>query len=258
MTAAAVLVLPPTWATVVLLWGWRHRPAPGRVAAMVAPRRLHRSAGPSALGRWIRGSLGRPIDGTADRRVGWAMVLIALLLVVSPLVALSVGAGLLIFAPVADRRRARRSRDRVLACLPETIDLFVLAAGSGRPVPAAMAAVATRAAGPVADQLRLAVRRVELGERTADALRGLAESLGEPVGPLVAALVASDLEGTPLVPALERLAVEARLDRRRRAEEAARRVPVKLLFPLVCCTLPAFALLTVVPLLVGALGSLRL
>ena len=49
--------------------------------------------------------------------------------------------------------------------------------------------------------------------------------------PLITALVASDLEGTPLVPALERLAAEARLDRRRRAEEAARKVPVELLFP---------------------------
>jgi hypothetical protein len=33
---------------------------------------------------------------------------------------------------------------------------------------------------------------------------------------------------------------------------------VKLLFPLVLCTLPAFALLTVVPLLAGSLRSLRL
>jgi tight adherence protein C len=54
------------------------------------------------------------------------------------------------------------------------------------------------------------------------------------------------------------LATDVRADRRRRAEEAARRVPVKLLFPLVLCVLPAFALLTVAPLLAGALGSLRL
>ena len=45
---------------------------------------------------------------------------------------------------------------------------------------------------------------------------------------------------------------------RRRAEEAARRVPGKLLFPLVFCTLPAFALLTVAPLVASALESLRL
>ena len=75
--------------------------------------------------------------------------------------------------------------------------------------------------------------------------------------PLVAALLASERYGAPLLDGLARLAAELRSDRRRRAEEAARRVPVKLLFPLVFCTLPAFALLTVAPLLAGALGSLR-
>ena len=57
---------------------------------------------------------------------------------------------------------------------------------------------------------------------------------------------------------LERLADEVRRQRRHRAEEAARRVPVKLLFPLVCCTLPALALLTVAPLVASAVRSLRL
>ena len=81
---------------------------------------------------------------------------------------------------------------------------------------------------------------------------------GEAPRPLVAALVASDRYGAPLADNLARLADEVRRDRRRRAEEAARRVPVKLLFPLVTCVLPAFALLTVAPLLAGALRSLRL
>jgi hypothetical protein len=35
-------------------------------------------------------------------------------------------------------------------------------------------------------------------------------------------------------------------------------VPVKLLFPLVLCTLPAFGVLTVVPFLASALGHLSL
>ena len=70
--------------------------------------------------------------------------------------------------------------------------------------------------------------------------------------------VASERYGAPLGAGLERLADEVRRDRRRRAEEAARRIPVKLLFPLVGCVLPAFALLTVAPLVAGALGSLRL
>ena len=81
---------------------------------------------------------------------------------------------------------------------------------------------------------------------------------GEAVRPLVAALVASERYGAPLSAGLERLAGEVRRDRRRKAEEVARRIPVKLLFPLVGCTLPAFGLLTVAPLIAGALQALRL
>jgi pilus assembly protein TadC len=57
---------------------------------------------------------------------------------------------------------------------------------------------------------------------------------------------------------LDRVSVDCRLRRRRAAEEAARRLPVTLLFPLVLTTLPAFALLTIVPLLVGSFSSLSL
>jgi tight adherence protein C len=90
----------------------------------------------------------------------------------------------------------------------------------------------------------------------AEALDLVVESAGTKVRPLADALAAHDRYGTALVPALERLAVEARVRRRRQAEEEARRLPVVLLFPLVLTTLPAFALLTVVPLLAGSFGSL--
>ncbi|HSH59547.1 MAG TPA: type II secretion system F family protein, partial [Acidimicrobiales bacterium] len=64
--------------------------------------------------------------------------------------------------------------------------------------------------------------------------------------------------GAPLAASLDRIADHVRRQRRRRAEEAARKVPVMLLFPLVVCILPAFALLTVAPLIAGALHELRL
>ena len=102
------------------------------------------------------------------------------------------------------------------------------------------------------------VSRIDRGIGAADALERLPVECGEHVHPLVTVLVSAERYGTALLPALDRLAIEARFDRRRHAEEAARRVPVKLLFPLVLCILPAFGALTVAPLLAGALGSLRL
>jgi tight adherence protein C len=84
----------------------------------------------------------------------------------------------------------------------------------------------------------------------------VADAVGPPVRPLVDVLLASERYGVPLGERLDRVAHDARLERRRRGEERARRVPVLLLFPLVLCVLPAFAFLTVVPLLVGSLPDL--
>jgi hypothetical protein len=51
---------------------------------------------------------------------------------------------------------------------------------------------------------------------------------------------------------------ELRLQRRRQLEITARRIPIRLLFPLALGVLPAFVLLTVVPLLVTSLEGLSL
>jgi len=160
--------------------------------------------------------------------------------------------------PVLRRRRQRRRHEaEVRRSLPEVVDLLVLAVGAGLTVPLAVAAVSERAAGPVAEALRRAVLQVGLGRRLVDALGEIPDDVGEASRPLVAALIASERYGAPLFDRLGRLADEVRAEARRRAEEAARRVPITLLFPLVFCTLPAFALLTVAPLLAGGLRSLR-
>jgi tight adherence protein C len=155
-------------------------------------------------------------------------------------------------------RRRRRALATSARELPDVVDLFALAIGSGLNLRLALVAVASRAPPSWVDPLTAVVARIERGIRVADAFDQLPAMTGEHAHPLVSALVSSERYGTHLLPSLERLAGEARLDRRRRAEEVARRVPVKLLFPLVLCILPAFGALTVAPLLAGALGSLSL
>ena len=163
---------------------------------------------------------------------------------------------------MVERWSRRRDEHRRLAALaadfPDVVDLLVLAVGAGLTVPLAVAAVARRAPGGFGRELARASEEASLGRRLADALDDIPERAGEATRPVVAALVASERYGAPVGAGLERLAGEVRRDRRRRAEEAARRVPVKLLFPLVGCTLPAFGLLTVAPLIAGALRALRL
>ena len=140
--------------------------------------------------------------------------------------------------------------------LPDAIDLLLLCAGAGLSLPLSHPLVATRAPSPVGDALCGADAAAGAGGARADALLAALLPLGDRAAALAHVLVDHLRYGVPLVPGLERLGLELRLDRRRRAEEEIRRVPLRLLAPLLCCVLPAFGLLTVVPLLVASLRSL--
>jgi pilus assembly protein TadC len=258
------VALGAAWAGLVLGAAWRRRPSHSRARSLGAHHAGARARGRSslppaaALGRVLLRAAHRPVAPEPALRLGRAVSAAVVTMVVAPLAAPAIGLVVWGLPAVAARRDRRRRRDEVLRHLPEVADLFVLAVGAGLTVPLAVAAVARRAPGPLAAELGAVVREVELGRRVGDALDEVPARTEEEVRPLVAALVASERYGAPLLDGLIRLAAELRSDRRRRAEAAARRVPVKLLFPLVFCTLPAFALLTVAPLLAGALGSLRL
>jgi tight adherence protein C len=178
-------------------------------------------------------------------------------LVWPPLALVAVGAA--VAGPrVARRSVERRRRLAVQRQLPDVVDLLVVAIAAGLTPALAFEHLAVLAPEPFSAAFAEIVRRVRRGQRFADALDALPEQLGEPVRPLAQMLASTERHGTPVGPALELLAHDARRDRRRLAEEAARTVPVKLCFPLVGCTLPAFVLLTIAPLVAGALRSLRL
>ncbi len=267
MTVSGALVV--AWAVVVVVAGWRHRPAPSRIRSLQpAPAPAAAAAGSTGepvvgrlldrVGLVVLRRLGRRPSPGDGRRVAIALVVAVMALPVLPPLAVPAGALAWALPALGARRRHRRWLAAVAADLPDVVDLLVLAVGAGLTVRLAVAAVARRAPGPLGSELARAGHDADLGRRLADALDDVPDRAGEATRPLVAALVASERYGAPLGASLERLAHEVRADRRRRAEEAARKVPVKLLFPLVSCTLPAFGLLTVAPLVASAVRSLRL
>ena len=139
----------------------------------------------------------------------------------------------------------------------DAIELVVLAVRAGHLPYAALRNVVPYLHDSVRAPFAEVVERTAAGERFADALRVLPLRLGSTLAPLADSLAAADRYGLPLAPVLERLAGEARQQRRRHLDTAARQLPVRLAVPLVLCTLPSFVLLAVVPLLLAALSSLQ-
>ena len=265
------IALGLTWAVVVaMVLGVRGVPArlprPGgpRLThtpslTFVAGRAVAGAALPApatAIGAWLRRTSGRPPDRDADRRVGRAALAAATLAPWAPPLAIVPVAWSVLAPALASRRSARAHEAAITDQLPDVVDLLVLTTAAGLPIAAALCAIGRRPGGPLGAALERAATHIERGGTTASALGLVLDRAGASARPLVEALAAHDRYGTPLAPALERVAIESRLRRRRQAEEAARRLPVTLLFPLVLTTLPAFALLTVVPLLAGSFGSL--
>jgi tight adherence protein C len=155
------------------------------------------------------------------------------------------------------RARIRSRKDEIASALPDVVDLMAVCAQAGLNIPLMLKRVAERAPGVLGEELRTSLQEIDLGVPRKQALAALAEKNRLPeMDSLVGALVSSERFGTSIASSLPALATDIRNKRRHHAEEQARRAPIKMLFPLVFLILPAFVLLTVVPLLLGTFQSL--
>jgi tight adherence protein C len=154
-------------------------------------------------------------------------------------------------------RLARRRRTAASHEVPLFLDLLAVATSAGLAPQLAVRTAAEPLTGPLADDLRDAIARVDLGGRWRGELGGLADRLAlEDLRRAAAVLGRSESLGSALADEVGRLAADVREARRARATERARTAPVKMLFPLVFLILPAFLLLTVVPVLLSTVRSI--
>ena len=148
-------------------------------------------------------TVGAPTDASSHEamapRLGAAVTAGVLGAMVSPFLGLGV-AGLVWARPAWQARARRRAGERDLVeAVPDLVELFRLAVGSGLSVHQAVRALAARVHGPGADALAEVVAREDRGERLADGLEGLSRR-GEPLRPLAVALTAAERYGAPLAP----------------------------------------------------------
>jgi tight adherence protein C len=142
--------------------------------------------------------------------------------------------------------------------VPDLFDYFVVSVQAGLPPAEALRHVLPVVHPLVAAALTDLDQRIDRGERLADALTVLIDRLGTRLAMFVSVIASCERTGLPLGPALERITDDARQHRRRLIEAEARELPVRLTIPLVTCTLPAFALVAIAPLVLGAVSTLTM
>jgi len=155
-------------------------------------------------------------------------------------------------------RAGRARRSAIDGEVTQFLDALAAASTAGLSAPLGIRRAATVVVGPLRDELDRSMRSVELGARWRDELRSLADRSGvADLRRAVAVITRTETLGSSLAASTIELADRVRAGRRQRATERARTAPVKMLFPLVFLVLPAFLLLTVVPVLLTTLQSIR-
>lgn len=161
-------------------------------------------------------------------------------------------AGIGYYLPNTLLARHIESRKReIFDNFPDAIDIMTVCVEAGLGLDAALARVGEeiRLTSPtLADELHLVNLELRAGSSRERALRNLAMRTGvEEIDALVAMLIQAEHFGTSVADSLRVHSDSLRTKRRLRAEEAAAKIPLKLLFPLLFCVFPSMMLVLLGP-----------
>jgi len=148
-------------------------------------------------------------------------------------------------------RLAKRRAHRIRLSLADALDLLVVSVEAGLGLDQALSRVGSELAfayPDLSDELRLVNLELRAGKARAEALRNLGERSGvDDLNSLVTMLIQTDKFGTSVAQSLRVYSETLRTKRRQRAEEAAAKTGVKMVFPLVFCIFPAIWVVTIGP-----------
>ncbi|MBM3320376.1 MAG: type II secretion system F family protein [Candidatus Eisenbacteria bacterium] len=156
--------------------------------------------------------------------------------------------------------RIGKRQEEIVLGLPDALDLMVICVEAGLGLNAAIHRVGTEiehVCPPLSKELRMVNREMLAGSSRSDALQNLALRTGiEDIKALVAILIQTERLGTSVAKSLRIHADNLRVRRRHRAEERARKVAVKLVFPLILFIFPTLLLVILGPGMIQLIRAL--
>jgi tight adherence protein C len=148
-------------------------------------------------------------------------------------------------------------REQMRRELPDALDLLTISVEAGLAFDAALSHVARHTTGPLAEEFFRVLQEMQIGLGRSDAMRALTERTDLPeLRGFVTSMVQADTFGIPIANVLRVQSKEMRVKRSQRAEEVAQKVPVKILFPLIFCILPALFIVILGPAAIRIIDSL--
>lgn len=151
---------------------------------------------------------------------------------------------------------SRRQR-RIRLALPDMLDMLTISVEAGLGFDQAVAKIVRMSRGPLAEEFARMLQEIQAGASRGDALKRMtARTDVQELNTFATAIVQAEQLGIPVANVLRVQAKEMRLVRRQRAEEQAQKTPVKIVFPLVLCILPATLIVILGPALISIARAL--
>ena len=158
------------------------------------------------------------------------------------------------------RARINKRQREIQKALPDALDLFVVCVEAGLGLNQAIQRVSEeieRVSPVLAEQLALVNLEIRAGTPRDEAFRNLGDRTGvQDIKSLMAMLIQTDRFGTSIAQALRTHADTMRTKRRQRAEEAAAKTTIKLVFPLVLFVFPALFVIILGPAVIQIIETL--
>lgn len=143
---------------------------------------------------------------------------------------------------------ASRRKEAIVLELPDILDQLTMSVEAGLGFEAAISRIAAKDQGILSQEFARLTQDIRLGTPRSEALHGLATRSGvDDLRHVVLSLRQAEKLGTPLADTLRVMADQLRTQRSLRAEEAANKLPIKMIFPLALCILPALFIVILAP-----------
>jgi tight adherence protein C len=144
--------------------------------------------------------------------------------------------------------RVEDRKKEVLNALSDTLDLLTISVEAGLSLNAAIAMVVRNVPGVLSQEFGRMLQEIQLGVPRSDAFRHLAERTDvDELNAFALAMVQADVFGVSIASVLRTQAAQLRIKRRQAIEAKAAQTPVKIVFPLILCILPALFVVIVGP-----------
>jgi tight adherence protein C len=144
--------------------------------------------------------------------------------------------------------RVEDRKKEILKTLSDTLDLLTISVEAGLSLNAAIAMVVRNVPGVLSSEFARMLQEIQLGVPRSDAFRHLSERTDvEELNAFALAMVQADVFGVSIASVLRTQAAQLRIKRRQAIEAKAAQTPVKIVFPLILCVLPALFVVIVGP-----------